>query len=107
MATSDKDWQRARELHPILVQRFLNGFFSEVDSITQNRGNDLRSPYRDLYKLISERDKLIPELFEGMTHSNMWVRVLSWKRHGLLTKEEERTFTFEIQEALRKVSVDR
>jgi len=107
VATSDKDWQRARELHPILVQRFLTRFFDEVDSITNGRGTDLRGPYRDLFRLISERDKLIPELFEGMTHSNMWVRVLAWKRHGLLTKDEERTFTFEIQEALRQVSVDR
>ncbi|USE36432.1 hypothetical protein [Endozoicomonas sp. SCSIO W0465] len=84
----EPDWKVVKKLHPIILQRYCQQVFEDVQALTKDDECDYHDAYQELYDLVHNRNKAMRDLFDGLTRSKATLIVLAWKNHALITDDE-------------------
>jgi hypothetical protein len=92
-----------RKLHPVALDRFCRRILEEIESVGADTSKSNHQRYREIYQLIRRRDGEIAEAFDDMRRSMAEIRILSLRKHGLLTDEEFARFSKETRDAVQSI----
>ena len=100
---AESDWRVLRELHPVALDRFCQRILKEIASVSADTSKSNHQRYRAIYGLIDRRDREIAAAFNDMRRSMAELRILSLRKHGLLTDEEFGRFSKETRDAVQRI----
>jgi len=96
MDIKESDWKVFRHLHSIALERYCQRVLEEVRLAAA--GNDsYHDCYLKVYRLIQDRDKTMARTFDDLRRSTAFVLLLNIINEGLLTDNELKQFSRELQ----------
>lgn len=99
----EKDWKLFRKLQVELTAKACELVFKKVENITNDRVGKEHQSYLDLYSLIEGEDAKIAEMFNNPTRNNVFLKIVSLKKHGVLSDEQLELFSEETQEFVSRM----
>ncbi len=99
----EKDWKLFRKLQVELTAKACDLVFKKVENITNDRIGKEHQSYLDLYRLIEVEDNKIAEMFNNPTRNNVLLKIVSLKKHGILSDEQLQVFSEETQEFVSRI----
>ncbi len=99
----EKDWKLFRKLQVELTAKACDLVFKKVENITNDRIGKEHQSYLDLYRLIEVEDNKIAEMFNNPTRNNVLLKIVSLKKHGILSNEQLQLFSEETQEFVSRI----
>ncbi|MEZ9597151.1 hypothetical protein AB4298_21330 [Shewanella sp. 10N.261.52.F9] len=99
----EKDWKLFRKLQVELTAKACELVFERVENITNDRVGKEHQSYLDLYNLIDDEDAKIAEMFNNPTRNNVLLKIVSLKKHGVLSDEQFQLFSEETQEFVSRM----
>ena len=106
MDIKESDWKVFRRFHSIALERYCQGVLEEVKLATACN-DSYHDCYLKVYRLIQDRDKTIARAFDDLSRSTALVRLVIIVNEGLLTNEELKQFSQELQgriDAIKSIS---
>jgi len=83
----ETDWKVLRHVHPLAVERFCERVLSEVTAVSHDRTQSYHERYRQIFKIIQNRDHEIARIFDNPRRSLALIMLAQMRREGLLTEE--------------------
>ena len=99
----EKDWKLFRKLQAELTAKACELVFRQVDNIANVRVGKEHQSYLDLYRLIEAEDAKIAEMFNNPTRSNVLLKIVALKSHGVLSVEQLQMFSEGTQEFVSRM----
>ena len=96
MDIKESDWKVFRRLQRIALERYCQRVLEEVKLATAC-DDSYHDCYLEVYRLIQDRDKTMARAFDDQRRSTTLVRLVNIINEGLLTSEEQKQFTHELQ----------
>ena len=96
----EKDWKLIRTMKDkklAIACRLIFEKFALL--ISQSEGME-HETYLKIWKTIREEDRKIGLMFDELSRSSAVLKLMTWKKNGLLSAEEESMFSIETQEKL-------
>ncbi len=100
----ESDWRIFRDLRELALDRFCERVLDEVARLSQNPAGTHHERYRQLYRIVRERDEELARAFDDPRRSRMLWQLAAIYRHGLLELEEFARFTAETREAIESLA---
>lgn len=100
----ESDWRAFRELREVALERYYRLVLKEVEEAIRDTSSSKESRYRNLLRLVRDRDKQLAEAFDDPRRSQMRLQLLVIHRLGLLESHELERFSEETRESLRSVT---
>ncbi len=97
----EPDWKRYKPLRKLAIERFCTGVFKETADIAAQSDGTAHDRYRELYRLVKERDKEIVQLFDPLSRSRATMQLIGLCRFGLVTEDELTIFSNDLQVSVR------
>ena len=101
---AESDWKIFRELSPLAVDRLCKRILAELVAKAGDESQSAHERYRDIYRLIKERDEDIAAAFDGPSRSRASIQITFMRRFGLLTPAEVGRFSEDMQRITRPLS---
>jgi hypothetical protein len=99
----EKDWKLFRKLQIELTAKACEMVFKKVDNIANERVGKEHQSYLDLYRLIEVEDAKIAEMFNNPTRNNVLLKIVTLKKHCILSDEQLQLFSEETQEFVSRM----
>ena len=99
----ESDWRVFRRLHSIALERFSKRVLEEVREVAACE-TDYHDCYRKVYELIRNRDKTMAAAFDDPRRSNAFLLLANIIGEELLTAEELKQFSHEVQARIKMIS---
>jgi len=101
-AILEKDWKYLRTLIDVMIDRFCLEILNEAETIIRKKrkGKSLKV-YQNLYRMIHEREKQLVEDLNDFRRSNAINKTIVLYSNGLMTDEELKGFSMELQNLIR------
>ena len=106
MDIKESDWKLVRRLHSIALERYCQRVLEEVKLATAC-SNSYHDCYLKVYQLVQDRDETMARAFNDLGRSTALLRLVNIINEGLLTDEELKQFSQELQsriEAIKSMS---
>jgi len=103
MEIKQSDWKVFRHLHTVALERYCQRVIEEV-RVAAECTSDYHDCYVRLYRLMRERDKTMATAFDDPSRSNAFLLLANINAEGLLTAEELKEFSIEVQERLEVIN---
>ena len=103
MQFKESDWKVFRRLHTVALERYCQRVIEEVRMATECT-SDYHDCYLRLHELIRERDKTMATTFDDSRRSTAFLLLANINAEGLLTEEEFKEFSPELQERLQVIN---
>lgn len=97
----ESDWKLFRTLRPIALNRYCQRVLEDTSRILAASDQTAHQKYLAVYKLIDERDKDIEQTFNDLRRSTAALRLAMMMRLDLITEEELKAFSEEMQDRLK------
>lgn len=92
----ESDWKVFRRLHSVALERYCQRVLEEVKQAT-TCNDSYHDCYLKLFRLIQDRDKTMGRCFDDLRRSTALLQLLIIIKEGLLTDEELKHFSPELQ----------
>ena len=92
----ESDWKVFRRLHSIALERYCQRVLAEVKQATACN-DSYHDCYLKLFRLLRDRDKTLARCFNDLRRSTALLQLLIIIEEGLLTDEELKHFSPELQ----------
>ena|SRR5262245_64452650 len=102
MGFTEADWKIFRRLHAIALERYCQRVLEEVRIAAECQEN-FHECYRNVYRLIRNRDKTLAAAFDDLSRSNAILLLANIISEGLLSEEELLQFSDETQERITTI----
>lgn len=102
MDIHESDWRVFRRLHSIALERFCKRVLEEVRESAECK-TDYHDCYRQVYRLIRDRDKRMAVTFDDPRRSNAFLLLANIIGEDLLTAEELKQFSQEAQARIKVI----
>src|SRR6185503_2435301 len=99
MQINESDWKVFRRLHSIALERYCQRVLEEV-RIAADCKDDYHDCYRNVYRLIRDRDEIMAAAFDDPRRSTVFILLANMIAEELLTKDELKQFSPEAQERI-------
>jgi hypothetical protein len=96
----ESDWKRLRALHDTLLDRLCQRILQGLNETINRPGKTYHERYGEAFKLMKEGDREVERMFDGMSRSIAPLKLAAMHGEGLLTEEEVRSFSPEMQKRL-------
>lgn len=106
MDIKESDWKVFRRLHAVALERYCQRILEEVKLATACN-DSYHDCYLRVYRLIQDRDKTMARAFDDLRRSTALMRLVNIINEGLLTDEELKQFSQELQsqiDAIKSIS---
>ena len=103
MEIKESDWKVFRRLHTVALERYSQRVIEDV-RVAAECTSDFHDCYLRLHRLIRERDKAMAVTFDEPSRSNAFLLLANMIAEELLTPEEIKHFSPEIQERLEVIN---
>jgi hypothetical protein len=97
----ESDWKVLRQLHPIALERFCRRVLEEVQQVIADTGRGPYDRFLAVSDLLDRRNRGLTDAFGDMRRSRAFERLVCIQSLRLLTEEEWRRSSPEVQESLR------
>ncbi len=91
----ESDWKIFRTLYKIALERFCAGVLAEVGTLASDEIQTSHERYLVIYKLMTERDKLLEDIFDRTSRSRALIQLTLMNTYELLTENEMAAFSEE------------
>jgi hypothetical protein len=98
----ESDWKVLRRLHSIALERYCQLILEEVKLATACN-DSYHDCYLKVYRLIQDRDETMARVFDDLRRSTALVLLLNIINEGLLTDEELKQFSQELQSRIQAI----
>ena len=98
----ESDWKYLRSIFDEMLQELCSRINNQAAEIALAEDGSPHEQYRKLYRHIKDSDKNIADCFNDWRRSNIKMKILSLRKHGLLLDEHVRSLSNETQEWLLK-----
>jgi hypothetical protein len=85
---SEADWKIFKPVRGQALERFCERVLNEVERIRADAGKSQHARYVEIYQLIKERDKELPQVFDHLRRSTALMQLATFRSLGLITDEE-------------------
>ena len=99
----ESDWRVFRELRQIALDRFCKRVLEEVNRHSGNASRSHHERYRDVYRLLRERDEELARAFDDPRRSHMISQLAAIYSRDLLNPEEFARFSPETRETIESL----
>lgn len=99
---SEKDWKYLSCIRPQLLEELSKRINNDVRSVLEDSSLTENDKRREIYKLISERDKDVADCFDDWRRSWAPVACSKFMRYGLLKPEHLENLTPETRNYLER-----
>ena len=103
MEIKESDWKVFRRLRAVALERYCQRVIEEVRVAAECTG-DYHDCYLRLYRLIRERDKTLAIVFDDPRRSTAFLLLANIVAEELLTQEELKQFSVEVQERIEVIN---
>jgi hypothetical protein len=103
MDIHESDWKVFRRLHSIALERFCKRVLEEVREAAACQ-TDYHDCYRKLYRLIRNHDRRMAAAFDDPSRSRAFLLLANIIGEGLLTAEELKQFSPEVQARIKIIN---
>ena len=100
----ESDWKAFRELREVALDRFCGRILTEVADRVQDESRSHQERYRDLWRLLRDRDEDVAHAFDDPRRSRMLWQLAAIHRLGLLEPCEFARFHAETRETIDSFS---
>jgi hypothetical protein len=100
----ESDWKAFRELREAALDRFCKRVLKEVSRLSEDASRSHHERYRDVYRLLRERDEELALAFDDPRRSRMMWQLASIARHDLLKPDELARFSPETRETIESLA---
>ena len=100
----ESDWKLFRELREVALERFSRRILAEVAELTQDDARSAHDRYRDLWRLLRDRDEDVARAFDDPRRSRLLLQLAAIYRLGLLEPDEFARFGAETRETVESLS---
>ena len=100
----ESDWKTFRELREVALERLCRRILSEVEDLVQDNSRNHHERYRDLWRLLRERDPDVSRAFDDPRRSRMLWQLAAIHRLGLFESIEFERLHPETREAVESLS---
>ena len=100
----ESDWKAFRQLRESALDRFCRRILGEVEDLIQDGSRSHHERYRDLFRLLRDRDEEVARAFDDPRRSQMLWQLAVICRLGLLEPNEFARFSPETREAVESFS---
>jgi len=97
---NETDWKVLRRVHPLALERFCERVLTEVDRVSRDSARSCHERYREIFKIVQERDREIARIFDNPRRSQALTMLAQMRREGLLTEEEFSSLSAEARDAI-------
>lgn len=97
---AEKDWKKLRAMKDEKLHMACEKIFMKINSIIEQRGGESHKAYLELWQVVHEEDKKIAIMFNDLRRGNAILKLVAWKRNGLLSDSELKEFTKETRERI-------
>ena len=107
MDIKESDWKVFRHLHSIALERYCQRVLEEVRLAAACNDSSYHDCYLKVDRLIRDRDKTMARAFDDVRRSTALVLLLNIINEGLLTDDELKQFSRELQgriDAIKAIS---
>ena len=99
----ESDWKVFRRLHSVALERYCQRVLEEV-RVAAECADNYHECYRNLYRLIRERDKTMAVAFDNPSRTTAFLLLANMIGEGLLTEDELKQFSPETQERIEVIN---
>ena len=103
-AIPEKDWKLMKSMKDGKLNQFCEQILGAVGSVIINKGNENHKAYLDVWEKVQTGDSEIAEMFNDLRRSNAVLKLVAWKRYGLLTENELKGFSEETQSTIEAIA---
>lgn len=104
MRIKERDWRLLSRLKPVALDRLCRRILDEAQEIIASAGEgDAHRAYLALFQHIQESNELVSLAFDDWRRSQAILRLLVWRREGLITDEEFASLTPETQRIVEDI----
>lgn len=93
---TESDWKRWKKIRLRAIDDFCAETFRQVQQLA-NDDDEIHERHRKLYRLVTDRDHEICELFDPLTRSRAILQIVTLHRIGLITERDMQQFSEELQ----------
>ena len=99
----EEDWQRLRQLKPVVLDRYCERILREAVSIANAPGSTPHQRYLKLYRFIDEKNDALARAFDDHRRSTALAKIMHIYKLGLFTEEEFAGFSEETRKLVGEV----
>jgi hypothetical protein len=97
---SEADWKRLGRLKPVALDRFCQRVLAEVARVVADPAKDSHDRYREVFRLVQERDSELASAFDDLRRSTAVFRLARMRAVDVVTDQELGEFDAETREAV-------
>jgi len=98
----ESDWKRFRAIVPALRERYLAERNRTIADLIRTPGRDETHRFWDVYEFILKEAKVLRLCLDGHSRSKMWQFMYAMRGVGMLTDDDLKEFSPELQEMLKR-----
>ena len=100
----ESEWKAFRELQKVALDRFCKRILAEVADLTQDGSRSYHERYRDLWRLLRDRDEEVARAFDAPRRSRFLWQLAAIHHLGLLEPDDLARFDAETRETVESFS---
>jgi len=86
-AIPENDWKLLRSMKDAKLNQFCEQVLGAVRSVIINKGSENHKAYLEVWEKVQTGDSNIAEMLNDLRRSNAVLKLVAWKRYGLLKLE--------------------
>jgi len=100
---AERDWKYMREIKLDLLNILTARINQESVAILSEENASAHERYQRIYRHIRNSDKVVAECFDDWRRSSLAIRLVSLRRHGLLSDEHMDKLSEHTRDTIRKL----
>ena len=93
----ESDWKKFRDMVPRLRERYLADRNARIVTLLTERAKTETERFWDAMEEMEKEARVLRECLDGHSRSKMWLYILTMIRAGMLTKEDLKVFSEDLQ----------
>ncbi len=98
----EKDWKLLRAIEKEKLAVACDQILCRIEGIIQERNGKEHEAFLKVWSNIQEGNAEIALMFDDIRRSNAILKLMAWRRNGLLNDEELRLFSISTQEVIAR-----
>lgn len=100
----EKDWKLLRSLKDAKLDQACKEILNRVQNQIKDKGSEYHKKYLAVWEIVNTGNDEIAAMFDDLKRSNAILKLVSWKRNGLLTEEEFNKFSQETRSSIDAIA---
>jgi len=98
----ESDWKQFRKMVPDLRERYVKTKNHEILGILTSPEKSPTEQFWDTLDVMEKESKVLVDCLDGHSRSNMFMHMSLMCRYGMLTQEDLKCFSEELQESMAR-----